>query len=435
MGTMFTYVSSMLVDLVIRMEACSFVVTCAAHGGVPFSFACKSCHDMPLCYTCASDHATHDVDGLDDVASTYRLQLSTARDTLQFHLDDARKSAVILDDASVAIRGSAARVLAALEAWRASLPAEDSTTAEVAIASLADTLTVVQAGKIAAVETEQVSVDSGIEAGDGALASISALLESATPSAAVVLGFRAVHDRIAAATASLAALPRAEDTPISDTTLEVAVEGCSLASLPELVTEMLRPVPLDTLAPGLLVLTHWQRGSKGGRRAMVLECADPGHIFLVVEAKRGEGPSLEEAAAGVADIPRFPHPSSSSYSGCGGNPTGRAHCAGSGNCRGRIACSDEGCGAGARYTCCGAQGRGSTECLLGITEEQAKANVKALWTMHDMMRCDAVPGVHFPAAAYHPQLEAIAPPVTYGGRAVVSLETLALVPKTWRRQA
>ena len=71
----------------------------------------------------------------------------------------------------------------------------------------------------------------------------------------------------------------------------------------------------------------------------------------------------------------------------------------------------------------------------GHQEELAKANGEALWTKHDMMRCDAVPGVHFPAAAYHPQLAAIAPPVKYGGRAVVSLETLAVVPKSWRHQA
>lgn len=66
----------------------------------------------------------------------------------------------------------------------------------------------------------------------------------------------------------------------------------------------------------------------------------------------------------------FQHPGS--WSGCGGNPKGTPHCAGSGNCSGD--CKD--CGASTHWTCCASTEEDSEHCGPGVTKEQAVANAK-----------------------------------------------------------
>lgn len=371
----------------------------------------------------------------DGVAATYRHLLTVTRDTLRGRIDEARKSAVILDAAVASIQASAARVFILLEAWRASLPVADAAAGEAAAATISSNVAPIQATKIAAVETEQVAADAAIEAGDAVLESIVALLDSSVPSATVVQSYQAAQGRIASVLVALASLPRADDLPETDTTLELTTSGHTIASLPVLVTDMIRRVPRGGLEPGIVVLLAQRRGFKDGRRAMVLECADPESILLVLEAKAGRGPALEEAAAAVAAAPRFPHPvPDSSYTNCGGNPVGEAEVGENGKCYSDCSDFGPGCGAGTHHTCCGCREEGSTQCLPGITEAQARANVEA-FRHHVPVRCDEVPGVVFPPAAYHSHLAFVAPPASYGQRVHAPLEKLALVSGVWRRSA
>ena len=371
----------------------------------------------------------------DGVAATYRHLLTGTQDTLRGRIDEARKSAMILDAAVASIQASAARVFTSLEAWQASLSAADAAAGEAAVATISSNVAAIQATKIAAVETEQVAADAAIEAGDAVLESIVALLDSSVPSATVVESYHAAQGRIASVLVALASLPRADDLPATDTTLELTVSGHTISSLPELVTDMIRDVPREGLAPGLIVLLAGRHGFKDGRRAIVLECADPESILLVVEAKSGRGPTLEEAAASVAVAPRFPHPVPESYGNCGGNPVGESEVGENGKCYSDCSHIGPGCGAGTHHTCCGSREEGSALCLPGITEAQARANAEAVRTWHEPMRCDELPGVVFPPAAYHPHLALVAPPASYGQRVRATLEKLALVSGAWRRNA
>ena len=72
-------------------------------------------------------------------------------------------------------------------------------------------------------------------------------------------------------------------------------------------------------------------------------------------------------------------------------------------------------------------------CLPGISDAQARANEQLLRDSHARMRCDDVPGVAFPPAAYADELAGIAPPLGYGARLTAPLSSLSQVPKSYAR--
>lgn len=75
----------------------------------------------------------------------------------------------------------------------------------------------------------------------------------------------------------------------------------------------------------------------------------------------------------VRILPKIKHPTLSDeggWSGCGGNPTGKARCSGSGNCSND--CSK--CGASTHWRCCGSTVRHSVFCIPGTLRAQAHKN-------------------------------------------------------------
>lgn len=90
---------------------------------------------------------------------------------------------------------------------------------------------------------------------------------------------------------------------------------------------------------------------------------------------------------------RFAHVGS--WDGCGGNPTGFARCGENGLCG--TGCVR--CGSGTHWSCCGSCDQASTECVVGITAEQAQRNAIIFATQSAaVQRCLEIPDTFFPAS-------------------------------------
>ena len=395
------------------------VASCQIHGGSLLCSACLTCGGVLLCETCAVSHERHIVDSIPAEAGKWRRQLAAECDVVP--LETARASLRTLGNALETLRATA-------EGVRRVVEQRQSNAGSLTSALYSELLVAVSGAevlKVAGIEAEIVAADAAVELADSTIADIRTLLDAPSSSLpdVVFLALRgALQTRLSAVRADLASIPPSEDLPVTDATLELEVVNES--GPPDLITTNARPVDPIAMKPGLIVLTA--PVSKGGRRAMILECDDPDRVLLVVEAVSGQGPELEEAAALVASSEIFLHPNNGSWSGCGGRPSGVGQCCGSGNCGGPdgVGCTPGGCGAGKRHTCCGSPDRHSGNCLPGVTREQAEKNASALWTEHDLMRCDEVPGVLFPPAAYHASLATLAPPAEYGSRVIMQFKDL-----------
>eukprot|EP00434_Breviolum_minutum_P020908 symbB.v1.2.018445.t1/scaffold1473.1/size116783/4 len=72
-------------------------------------------------------------------------------------------------------------------------------------------------------------------------------------------------------------------------------------------------------------------------------------------------------------------PNNDAWTGCGGNPHGRAVCAGMGNC----STDCQNCGASTHWRCCGSSDKDSEFCLTGTTPSQAQYNFELCGKPYD----------------------------------------------------
>ena len=102
-----------------------------------------------------------------------------------------------------------------------------------------------------------------------------------------------------------------------------------------------------------------------------------------------------------------------SLSGCGGNPSGSARCAGRGNCSKDC----QNCGANTHWTCCGSSDPRSTHCISGVSREMAERNKSACSAPSQILRpvCNLM--VFSPEMA---SAAALPPPTTAAAAAAAS---------------